>query len=105
MNEYRTLALDLMGRFADIDRAIALTKGLFNRDMVAAVRDFAMEAQRQRGGSILQQSSSLSPQQLADDFTMSVSRIDNLTNKLRRGRFARDPLTLAGLSIRAALTE
>jgi hypothetical protein len=105
MNEYRNLALDLAGRFGDIEHAMLLDASLFNRETVLAVRDFAQEGQRQRGGSVLRQDSNSSPEQIAEDFATSLSRIDALTNKLRRSRFSRDALLLAGLSIRAALTE
>ncbi len=105
MNEYRNLALDLAGRFSEIEHAMLLDPSLFNKETVAAVKDFAQEGQRQRGGSVMNQTSNSSPETIAEDFATSITRIDNLTNKLRRGRFSRDALLLAGLSIRAALTE
>jgi hypothetical protein len=51
------------------------------------------------------QYSNAGPQQIAEDLATSIARIDTLSNKLRRGRFARDALVLAGLSIRAACVE
>jgi hypothetical protein len=102
MNEYRNIALDLAGRMADIDAAMTKKADLFNREAVTAVRDFAQQGRLSRGGAVFSRSSSLSPEQVADELAISISRIDNLSNKLRRGRFARDPLVVAGLSIHAA---
>ena len=102
MNEYRTIALDLAGRISGIETAMRLKPALFNRDQVIALRDFAQEAQRQRGGAVFAQDAGASPQQVADDLATSVARIDNLSNKLRRSRFSRDALVVAGTSVRCA---
>jgi len=102
MNEYCALALDLAGRMSGIEAAMLQKSALFNREAVTAVRDFALEGARRRGGSVLRQECFSSPEQVADDLATSIARIDNLSNKLRRGRFSRDALLLAGLSIRAA---
>jgi Trp operon repressor len=105
INEYRTIALDLATRMADILLAMKAKPALFERARVIAVLDFAKEAQRQRGGSSSSQSTNSSPQQVSDELAASIARIDTLSNKLRRTRFSRDALVLAGISIRAACEE
>jgi hypothetical protein len=102
MNEYCKIALDLAARMADIEAAMTKKAALFNREAVFAVRDFARQGALQRGGSVFSQVTSTSPEQVAEELATSISRIDALSNKLKRGRFARDPLLQAGLSIRAA---
>lgn len=102
MNEYRAIALDLGVRFADIEAAMKRVPALFDKAKIAAVKDFAKEALLQRGGASFSQTTGANPQQVADDLATSLSRIDNLTNKLRFGRFARDNLLQCGLAIRAA---
>jgi hypothetical protein len=105
MNEYRSLALDLAARMPSILDAMKKNGALFNRAKVTAVRDFAREGMLQRGGSVSSLSTNATPEQIADDLTATIARIDNLTNRLRRSRFGRDPLLEAGLSIRAACIE
>lgn len=105
VNELRTISLDLSGRMASIMAAMKLKPALFDRDKVLAVRDFAREGQLQRGGSAASPYCNSGPEQIAEELNVSIARIDGLTNKLRRGRFSRDALLLAGLSIRAACTE
>jgi len=105
VNELRTISLDLSGRMASIMAAMKLKPALFDRDKVLAVRDFAREGQLQRGGSVSSPYCNSGPEQIAEELNVSIARIDGLTNKLRRGRFSRDALLLAGLSIRAACTE
>jgi len=102
ITEYRALALDLAGRLAGIAAAMKLKPDLFSGDKVIAVRDFAQEGQRQRGGSVAVQYSNSSPQQISEDLMTSISKIENLSNKLRRGRFGRDALVLAGLAVGAS---
>ena len=103
--EYRGIALDLAGRMAGILAAMKLKPELFSRDKVLAVGDFAREGLLQRGGSAAAQYSNAPPAQIAEELSATISRIDNLTNKLSRGRFGRDALVLAGNSIRAAGLE
>ena len=105
MNEFRTIALDLAARMADIEAAALKNASLFNREVLLAVRDFAQQGKMARGGAVFTRVTNASSEQVAEELATSISRIDNLANKLRRGRFARDPLLLAGLSIRAAGTE
>lgn len=103
--EFRALSLDLAGRMPAIRDAMKLKPDLFNRDKVLAVGDFAREGQLQRGGSAATPYSNAAPQQVADELTASISRIETLAGKLSRGRFGRDALVLAGLSVRAVSTE
>lgn len=103
--EFRGLALDLAGRMPGIHVAMKLKPALFSRDKVLAVADFAQEGQRQRGGSASVPYSNAGPQQVADELAASISRIESLAGKLSRGRFGRDALVLAGLSVRAASLE
>lgn len=105
MNEFRTIALDLAGRMSGIEAAMRLNSSLFNRDTVSAVRAFAKEGVLQRGGTVFSQVSNANPQQIADDLATSLSRVAALALKLRRGRFSRDSLLLAGLSIGAAASS
>lgn len=105
MNEIRDLALDLAERMADIEAAMKKSPALFHRDTVAAVRDFANQGKLQRGGAIFSRASNAPASQVAEELATSLSRIDNLSNKLRRGRFAHDALLVAGLSIRSATSE
>ena len=105
MNEYRAIALDLGTRFADIEAAMKRVPALFDKAKVLAVKDFAKEALLQRGGASISQSTNANAQQIADDLATSLARIDNLTNKLRFGRFARDNLLQCGMAIRATSME
>jgi hypothetical protein len=105
MKEYRALALDLAARWSVIENAARLKSSLFRHDTLVAVRDFAHEAELQRGGNTASINSSDSPERVAEEFVISLARIDTLTGKLQRGRFARDPMVLAGLSIRSAAAE
>jgi hypothetical protein len=102
MSEYRTISLDLAARMAGIDVAMTESASLFNREVVAAVRDFAREGMLQRGGAVQCQTNNLRPAQVADDLAASIARIETLTGRLRRGHFARDALVLAGMAIRSA---
>lgn len=105
MNEFRELALDLAARMSDIEEAMRKKAALFNKDMVIAVRDFANQGKLQRGGAVFSRSSGSSPETIAEELASSITRIDGLANKLRKGRFAHDALLVAGLSVRAAGTE
>jgi hypothetical protein len=105
MKEYRSLGLDLASRWSVIENAARVKSSLFRHDTLLAVRDFAREAELQRGGSTASIVSTDAPEKVAEEFTVSLARIDTLTGKLQRGRFARDPMVLAGLSIRNAAAE
>ncbi|MCK6481348.1 MAG: hypothetical protein HUU06_06625 [Planctomycetaceae bacterium] len=99
MKEMLSIALDVRSRRSGIAAAQKEKPALFNHELVKGMMEFGEEGLRQRGGSVNEAPISSNSAQVAEEFTGLAARVDTLCAKLRRGRFSRNPLVVAGLAI------